>query len=387
MKKDKYFGMSPRIARWKIDNAIENWLSYRADSSAFWKKMYVSYYRLFDNAYYLGGLKYLQGIVNQTLKLDKGMDPDAVMTDMIYCLHRFGISFQDYCIYDFLHHPLLSYRTSFVPDKLRYHYCDLLNAPEVSKLMTDKFACYQRYKPFFKRDMVGCFTADDQEPFLGFLARHDRFIYKPLNEHSGHGIEIFQTSEIDVMEFFSSKLPAGPFVLEELIQQGKETARMHPQSVNSCRVVTFFLKGEVHVLAATWRIGSGNSIKDNAGSGGMYAAIDVETGQVQTDAINYRGAHFETHPDTGVRIPGYQLPAWDEAMQLVQDMVRRVKGTTLVSWDIAFSTKGWLMVEANENGDWSIVQSNKKVGRKADLYALMDQYMVESKGSSCPKNP
>lgn len=43
--KDKYFGMSPRIAQWKIDTPFENWLSYKADKSEFWKSVYVKYYR------------------------------------------------------------------------------------------------------------------------------------------------------------------------------------------------------------------------------------------------------------------------------------------------------------------------------------------------------
>lgn len=39
MQKERYFGMSSRIARWKIDNPFENWLTYKADSSLFWKRL------------------------------------------------------------------------------------------------------------------------------------------------------------------------------------------------------------------------------------------------------------------------------------------------------------------------------------------------------------
>lgn len=51
MYSDKYFGLSPRIARWKIDTPFENWLSKEADKSEFWKRMYVAYYKIFDNEY------------------------------------------------------------------------------------------------------------------------------------------------------------------------------------------------------------------------------------------------------------------------------------------------------------------------------------------------
>lgn len=42
MKKDKYFGVSSRIARWKIDNWFENWLSYKSDNSELYKHLYIS---------------------------------------------------------------------------------------------------------------------------------------------------------------------------------------------------------------------------------------------------------------------------------------------------------------------------------------------------------
>ena len=59
MKRDKYYGLSPRIAVWKIDNTIENWLSYKADHSEIWKWVYVSYYRYADKKYYQGGIKFI----------------------------------------------------------------------------------------------------------------------------------------------------------------------------------------------------------------------------------------------------------------------------------------------------------------------------------------
>ena len=170
----------------------------------------------------------------------------------------------------------------------------------------------------------------------------------------------------------------GAFIVEELIEQGEEVAVMHPQSVNSLRVVTFVLNEKVNIIGVTWRIGVGGAVMDNAGSGGIYASIDFENGFVQTDAINYRGDHFNVHPDTQVQIIGYKLPQWKDALALIEEMATTVKGTTLISWDIAYSTKGWLMVEANDNGDWSIIQSNKRIGKKNELFYYMDKFNKQS---------
>lgn len=300
-----------------------------------------------------------------------------IVKDMVYCLHRFGISFQDYCIYDFAHNFDINYRNSFVADKLRYYYCDMLNSAEAYDVMTDKYACYLKYGKFFKRDVIGCFSSEDEQIFKDFLVKHRSVIFKPLNEHSGHGIEILKNSEIVASDFFEKKIELGPFVLEELINQGAEVARMHPQSVNSCRVLTFTNGQDVEVIGTTWRVGAGSAFKDNAGSGGLYAYINPKTGIVETDAINYRGVHFQCHPDTQICFEGFKMPQWEEAISTVKQMAMIIKDSTLIAWDIAYSTNGWVMVEANENGDWSIIQSNKKKGMKNELFMLMDNYFKQ----------
>ena len=255
---DRYYGISPFIAKWKSDTRLENWLSLKADVSDFWKSVYVLYYQIIDNKYYKGGLNYIEKAVRPLYGL--GDVDKATYKDMVYCLHRFGISFEDYCLYGFKDNTSLSYRNSFVADKLRYHYCDILNSPAVRPLMEDKYACYMKFCKFFKRDMSGCYCVEDRDIFTEFVSRHSVFIYKPLNEHSGHGITMLESKDINPEEFFAYRIKNGPFVLEELIVQGKETAMMHPESINSCRVVTFNLQGKIHILGVTWRIGTGKAI-------------------------------------------------------------------------------------------------------------------------------
>lgn len=378
MKRDKYFGLSSRIARWKIDKPFERWLGHMADSSEVWKRLYVFYYKIFDNKYYRNGLPIIKSMLGVHKQVFRNYSSAYVVRDMVYSLHRFGLSFQDYCIYGLVNRTPQC-RDSFVADKLRYYYCDILNAARIEQLMTDKFACYIAYKRFYKRDVVGCHNTNDKETFIDFISRHDVFIFKPINEHSGHGIKIMHSSAINPEIFFTEKIKMGGFVLEELIQQGMELAAIHPQSINSVRVVTFVINGDVKIIGATLRIGCGNSYVDNAGSGGMFASVDIINGIIQTDAINYKGEHFNFHPNTGIQIVGFKLPQWSEALILINEMATNIEGTTLISWDIAYSDKGWVMVEANDNGAWGILQSNMKIGLKPILFSYMDEYFHNQK--------
>lgn len=374
MKKDKYFGISSRIARWKIDNWFENWLSYKADNSKIWRNIYVSFYYIFDNKYYKGGMPFINEWLDKyKSKWEGKFNRKSLIKDMIYCLHRYGISFMDYWIFDFISKSN-SARDSFVSDKLRYYYCDILNDKSVMPLMTDKYSCYKKFSKFYKRDIIGVYSSKDFNSFCKFAENHETFMYKPLEEHSGKGIELISLKDYDIKSFFNEKLSHGSFVVEELIIQGNSIARMNASCINSLRVVTFKNNAVVHIIAVIWRIGSGHSIVDNAHAGGMYAAVDPENGVVITPARRFNMEEFIIHPDSGVIIPGFQLPEWNEAKEIIKQIALTCPKATLISWDLCYSNKGWMLIEANDNGAWDIIQSNKKEGLKPLLYSLMNQY-------------
>lgn len=101
-KRDRYLIIHNGIARWKIDTPFENWLSYRADNSEFWKRIYVLLYKLFDRKYYNRGLKFIDEKLELYKNEWRGLNRKTIIRDMVYSLHRFGADFQDYWSYDFL---------------------------------------------------------------------------------------------------------------------------------------------------------------------------------------------------------------------------------------------------------------------------------------------
>lgn len=320
MKKDKYFGLSRRIAGWKLDTRLENWLSYHADTSEFWKRLYVMYYRLLDRQYYKAGVpKIKNAITAYSDKLGR-YNEKYIICDMVYCLHRFGISFTDYCIYDFVDKSTVC-RNSFVSDKLRHYYSELVNAPEAFDLLNDKYACYLAYRPYYKRRVLGLYKDEDRQLFIDFVCGQRSFIFKPLSGNCGNGVMFVTLADAgEAGSFFDEHISKGGFVVEEPIHQGHELALLHPESINTCRVSTFVVKGHVYINAVTLRIGVGRSIVDNAGAGGIFASVDFENGFVQSDARNYIGKHYNLHPDTGVQIVGYRLPQWDSAMSMIREI-------------------------------------------------------------------
>lgn len=373
--------MSKTISRWKLDNKFENWLGYKADKSEFWKRLYVLYYRLFDNKYYWGGVRLIdEEIARQIPNVENGyriiLEKSCLKRDMLYSLHRFGTSFEEYFIYKFYTRNFVS-RNTFNTLKMQYGYCELVNSPAVRELFEDKGACYSKLRNYYKRDLVVVYSDSDYTYLDDFLKRHQSFIFKPLKGHSGKGIKIYKEF-VNPEEFFNNMIVQGAFVVEELIDQAGPMSDIHPQSINTIRVATFKLKDRVEIIGTALRIGTGNSVVDNAGSGGIYANIDTHNGIVNTIARNNKNDQYTLHPDTNIPIVGFQIPEWDDAIRMVKELAHIIKGATMISWDLAYSTKGWLIVEGNDVGEPYLYQAPLQMGKKELILHLIDEYLMDN---------
>ena len=283
--KERYFTVAKTITKWKHDNWFENWLGEKADTSEFWKNLYVLYYLLIDSSYYKKGLPYIQAeIVRQMPNVD-GLAGVNLRRDMVYSLHRFGASFEEYFLYNFYNLNVHG-RQKYNNLKMQYGYCELVNKTEIRHLFENKGECYRLFRDFYRRDLVEVTCLDDHLRFKEFVAKHPSFIYKPLNGHSGIGIKIFRDIRLEDEEAVDDifTLGDGCFVAEELIEQAEGMAVLHKQSINTIRISTFSLRGEVTLLGAALRMGTGNSMVNNAGAGGIYASVDIKEGIVNSIA-------------------------------------------------------------------------------------------------------
>ena len=49
-------------------------------------------------------------------------------------------------------------------------------------------------------------------------------------------------------------------------------------------------------------------------------------------------------------------------------------GATVIAWDLAYSKKGWLVIEGNDVGEPYLLQAPLQVGMKSTLIRLLDLY-------------
>ena len=158
-------------------------------------------------------------------------------------------------------------------------------------------------------------------------------------------------------------------MIEELIIQSESMAILNPATVNTVRVPTIKIKDRVVIFHPFVRCGRGNSIVDNASSGGILAEVDAETGIVITKGVNELGESFVMHPTSKVVIPGFRIPCWDQAVKLVEELAHVVQTNNYVGWDLAFTDDGWVMVEGNPRGQLlSQIASKKGIKKELEYY-------------------
>lgn len=280
----------------------------------------------------------------------------------------FDISFNDFfqCRCDQLS---LFEMGKIVPYKQQKNLWKQINSKEAHDLLCDKWRTYLFFNEYFKRDIV-LVTKDkeDDERFDCFVSRHPRFIVKPVGLNCGKGIQIVDASCEEHIKSQLLKQYADGFVAEELIVQADSLSSFHPSSVNTLRINTVNYGDSIEVKWPCLRIGRCGSIVDNAGAGGVFGAIDVDTGRVVAASDEFHHS-FEMHPDTGLPLVGFVIPNWEEACDMAKKLALMIPDCRFVGWDLALTEKGWMMVEGNF-GPLLIYQIAKGKGIKKDFKTM-----------------
>lgn len=186
------------------------------------------------------------------------------------------------------------------------------------------------------------------EALADFLQDLPRVLYKPLEGSSGVGIVKFEKTdwESDVPAFLNKVREMGAGLLEELLIQHPDMARLCPTSVNTVRIATLLGDKQEGIVYAFLRIGNGK-VMDNVDQGGMAARVDLASGKLLTVAADKAGNVFDKHPMTGTPIIGFTIPYFEEAKQMCLAAMRKVPQVRFVAWDVAITADGPRFIEGN----------------------------------------
>ena len=255
-----------------------------------------------------------------------------------------------------------SFDPRYIPDDLYYGTVDVYynNALECAAL--DDKNLYDLYffdapqpETIFRR-VSGAFISKDYSPIDKSIAIEKCRLVggvifkKSVSSEGGRGIQFWKKE--DGIEKLSNMIDNSNFdyVVQGLIEQHNEIAKLHPSSVNSIRMLTLTEGGKTEMLSAIIRIGANGSSVDNGHSGGMFVGID-SNGRLRDVAYDYMtGKRYEkVHPTTGVEFASCTIPNFSLCKQLVINLAPRIsRFSKLTSWDLSVNKEGQpILIEVN----------------------------------------
>lgn len=300
-------------------------------------------------------------------------DLNKMASDMLMEQKKHDMSFGEYFMFHFYERSEEE-RREYVSDLERINFCERMNSMKNMTLFDDKGETYQKFKKYYKRDLIEIFGGG-YETFVQFVQKHPRFIVKPFDGACGQGIKIVDSTDRDYKQVFEAlkRDYKNGYVAEELIEQSRELGQFHPSSVNTVRVPTILYKDRIEIIHPFFRIGMGGSVVDNGGSGGMINALDPDTGEVLISA-DQMGNYYTNHPDTGLLLKGFRIPKWNEAKELARELAKVVPDNHYCGWDFVLTDQGWILQEANDRGGFKGFQLQK--GFRKELMAILNELGV-----------
>lgn len=145
------------------------------------------------------------------------------------------------------------------------------------------------------------------------------------------------------------KIRGAHYLVQEVIQQDPRYTAVAPASVNTIRCVTFRDRsGEIHVAAASWRMGDGKSVVDNSSSGGIVCGIDPATGTIIGRGRDLSGKTYTAHPATGFVFEGADVPDAAKMFETAKAAHRGLGTAVSVGWDVVMTIDGPMILEGND---------------------------------------
>jgi len=139
------------------------------------------------------------------------------------------------------------------------------------------------------------------------------------------------------------------YLIQEAVKQHSSFASLHPDSLNTIRVITYIAENEVHCTPLCMRMGTGTAKVDNLGAGGIIIGLSKE-GILNKYAYKLETStdKFEKHPDTQIIFENYKLAGIPQIVKVAKELHGYTPHIGIISWDLVFSeTEKVTLIEAN----------------------------------------
>ena len=276
-----------------------------------------------------------------------GLSKRKIFFDMLHCTRKYGAGYYDYQIFAF-YNLNEKQRATYVTRLISKKFNTFMNDYEYAHFLENKDEFNKLYKKYIGRGFIQ-FQEATKEEVREFCSTREYLFCKMQDLECGHGCERIKISDYESFDKLYDYLKEKDFcILEDNIEQHPALKKLYPNAVNSMRFITVLDKdGEPHLLYIVQKMGLGGSIIDN---NCLFTPVDPETGIMKYPAHSgdtLKGIIYEEHPDTHIKIQGYQIPFVKEAVQMVLEAAKVTTQIRYVGWDVATTPNGPAIIEGN----------------------------------------
>ena len=287
-----------------------------------------------------------------------------VFIDIVITKLWYGFSTDDYFVKG-NGYTLSKYeKKRFFTLKRAFYLQDKVNNPNYIHCLENKAEALNLFKDLVSRDWLYTPKSSFGE-FLDFVKRTPVFIAKPVGGMCGVGIEkhdVNETSAEDLAVLYNH-LASADMLLEECLN-AHEDINLGTTALSTFRIYTMIDRtGEVHVLKAKYRVGTGNAITDTA-DGCIAYPISIKYGVIEGPGINevLNSEQYFYHPGCDKLVVGMRIPMWNRVIEVVTEAAKKIPQIRYIGWDIAITDSSVEIIEGNHNpyhGTFEIMGSER----------------------------
>lgn len=298
----------------------------------------------------LGGasFKKMQDAIN-VVHEKSGKNKITTFFDMLGCGLKYGAGYNDYIIFEF-YKINAKQRKTYLTRLKNKRMVTTLNDEKYSYIFDEKNVFDKKFADFMGREIHD--LADiDFDGFKKFISGKEDFFAKPYIGESGKGIEKLHVADFGSIEELYKYVtnPEKNFgVIEEVIVQHPQAAKIYPYSLNCLRVVTLVNDGKPYILYSVFKMGNNGKFVDNLENGGLACHFDLDKGEIIGQGHTSALVNYDTHPATGIKFVGYKLPYMEEVKEMVKKAAMVIPEFRYVGWDVCLTPNGPAIVEGND---------------------------------------
>lgn len=297
----------------------------------------------------------------------------VLVIDIIWCGLRHMAGYVDYYVFE-MYNLNEHQRKTVMTSGRNNAFIRELNNPKFKYIFESKKIFHTQFSDLIKREWLSLEDSSFTE-FSMFIENRKDILAKSNTVMGSCCNEIITISDFDdiyTLWYYLQDMKCT--IIEDPINQHPKMQQLQPDSLNLIRFVTIFLDEKVHIVRAYLRIGQSRSFNGFDG-GKMVVPIDIKTGIIHDVAVDKAGHFYRQHPVTETSIQGFQIPFWNECLELVEQAASRTEQVRLVGWDIGLSVDGPHLIEGNQFPCHDIYQlplhTPKKIGMVPEFQEII----------------